>query len=402
MTYVRDRRNAFMYNTLISYIQIRRLIMKFFSYISLLFFVFSFLHANESEVCQKCHPTIYDEYYNSSHRKASIESNPIHKAIWDQHPNKDDGYSCVKCHSPSDKELMKTGILKENKIQKEEPISCIYCHTIKDIEDGNSSNKNILSNKKREFFTAESNKKGSTIAEYKTQSSFFGLIKESKNSPYHRIDYNNENFYSGNVCMGCHSHTNNDHGFDITMLDAVIDKNDKNTCVTCHMPQIQGTKVTLNDSQTHAYHGIAGIHNMNKFMGEFIEFNVEKNDKGFSIKVANKSNHALFGQVFREGILQVQIQRDTKNIDLEPFIFTRVFGKNSKETMPWDATEVIKDTLIYEKKEIMYEHLLQAGDKLRLVLGVKRISDKAARNLKLQDNAEITKLKILKTQSFEF
>jgi len=371
-------------------------------YILMLLVLTSITYANESKVCQKCHPTIYSEYYDSSHRKASAQNNPIHKAMWDQYPNKEEGYSCAKCHSPSDKELMKTGILKENAIQKEEPISCVYCHSIKDVEDGTSSNKNILSDKKREFFTAQADKKGSTIAEYKTQSSFLGLVIESKNSPYHKIDYNNENFYSGNVCMGCHSHTNNEHGLDITMLDALIDKNDKNTCITCHMPQIQGTKATLQKSKTHAYHGMAGIHNMNKSMGKYIEFSVEMRDKGFVVKILNRANHALFGQAFREGVLNIELQRGKKSINLEPFIFTRVFGKNSKEVMPFVADELIKDTLIYAKKEIIYNQILQTGDKLKLVLGIKRISNRAAKNLNLQDNKEITKIRVLKAQSFEF
>ena len=376
--------------------------MKSFLSLTLLFFISSFSYANESKVCQKCHPIIYNEYYDSSHRKASTVNNPIHKALWEKHPKGAEGYSCAKCHSPSDKELMKTGVLIENKVQREEPISCVYCHTIKDVEEGSFSNTNITTDKKREFYTAEQRKKGTPKAEYETESSFFGLVKISKNSPYHKIEYNNENYYSGNVCMGCHSHTNNEHSFDITMLDALIDKNDKNTCVTCHMPQVSGTKVTINETKTHAYHGIAGIYHMNKSMGEYIEFKVEKKAKGFSVKVINKSNHALFGQAFREGVLKVQILRDSKKTDLKPFIFTRVFGKDGAEVMPWNADETLKDTLIYAKKDIEYKNSIQAGDKLTITLGVKRISDEAAEKLNLQNNKEVTKLRVLKTQSFEF
>ena len=47
--------------------------------------------SNESKVCQKCHPIIYDEYYDSSHRKASVCNNPIHKAYWDKHPKDEKG-----------------------------------------------------------------------------------------------------------------------------------------------------------------------------------------------------------------------------------------------------------------------------------------------------------------------
>ena len=369
--------------------------------IYILLFIASSTFANESKVCQKCHPTIYKEYFESSHRKASTINNPIHKALWDKHPKTTEGYTCAKCHSPSDLKSLNDGILENNKIQREEPISCVYCHSIKSIEEGELSNSNVLTDKKREFFTAEDSKKGKSKASYETKTSWFGLVKESRNSPYHKIEYNNENFYNGNVCMGCHSHVNNEHSFDITMLDAVIDENDKNNCVTCHMPQIAGTKATINETKTHAFHGIAGIYHMNKEMGKYIEFKIDKKESGFSVKVLNKSNHALFGQSFREGVLDIEIIRDSKSLILEPFIFTRILGKNGKEVMPWEANETLKDTLVYAKKDIIYSKNIQSGDTLKLTLSVRRISNVKAKELGLDDK-QLTKKRILKAQSFSF
>ena len=370
-----------------------------------LFFLATSSYANEGRVCQKCHPIIYDEYYKSSHRKASTVNNPIHKAIWEVHADDAKTYTCAKCHSPNDLKALNNGILGNNKVQKEEPISCIYCHTIKNVQEGESSNTNILSGKKREFYTAELPKKGKDKASYETKTSWFGLIKESRNSPYHKIDYNNENFYNGNVCMGCHSHVNNKHNFDITMLDASIDKNDKNTCVSCHMPQVAGTKVTINETKTHAFHGIAGIYHMNKEMGKHIEFKIDTSNNGFNVRVINKSNHALFGQAFREGVLNVSIMRDAKEIKLKSFIFARVLGRDGVELKPKDifkANETIRDTLIYTKKDIMYTNKLQAGDKLRVTLSVRRLSTMAAKELDLQDNKDVVKKRILKVQIFSF
>ncbi|OHE10023.1 MAG: hypothetical protein A2513_07945 [Sulfurimonas sp. RIFOXYD12_FULL_33_39] len=359
-----------------------------------------FLTANESKVCQKCHPIIFSEYYESSHRNASAYNNPIHQAMWDAHPKDEKGYTCAKCHSPSDAEALKNGKLSKNETQLEEPISCVYCHTIKDIEDGDSSNTNISTGKQKEFYTAEEGKKGK--AEYKTQTSWFGLVKESKSSPYHKIDYDNKNYYSGNVCMGCHSHTNNEHSFDISMLDAVIDEKDENSCVTCHMPQVLGTKVTINESKTHAYHGIAGIYHKSKNMGEYIDFKVSKSSSEFSVSVINKSNHALFGQAFRQGILKAEIKRDAKTIELKPFIFERILAKDGKEVMPWDAKETLKDSLIYAKREIIFAYTLKKGDRLTLTLGVQRISDEGIKKLKLEDNKELSKFRVLKSEQFSF
>jgi len=360
----------------------------------------STLFSNESKVCQKCHPIIYSEYYESSHKNASVYNNPIHKAMWDKHPKSEKGYTCAKCHSPSDLKSVQTGELTKNSTQTEEAISCVYCHTIKDIEEGDSSNTNISTNKQREFYTLEKGQKGK--AEYKTVTSWFGLVKESKSSPFHKIDYSNENYYSGNVCMGCHSHTNNEHSFDITMLDAAIDEKDENTCVTCHMPQVLGTKVTINETKTHAYHGIAGIYHQSKKMGQYIDFKVLRSNAGFKVNVINKSNHALFGQAFRQGILKAEVTRDGKIINLDPFIFERVLAKDGKEVMAWNANSTLKDTLIYAKREVTFDEALRKGDTLKLTLGVQRISQKGLNKLGLEKNKELTKFRVLKTQKFNF
>lgn len=363
--------------------------------------LFAFLaEANENKVCQACHPAIYAEYYQSSHRNASVYNNPIHKAMWEKYPKDEKGYTCAKCHSPSDLEALKNGVLKQNDTQMHEPISCIYCHTIQDVKEEENSNTNISSGKTREFYTAQSGKEGSVS--FEKQSSLFGLSTSTKNSPFHKINYDNKNYYNGNVCMGCHSHTNNAHGIDITMLDAKIDEKDKNSCVSCHMPQVLGSKTTFDEGKTHAFHGMAGIHMERKKMAEYIDFKLSKNSNDFSISIINKSNHALFGQAYRQGVLKAEIKRGKKTIELEPFIFERKFAKDGKEVSPWEATEVSKDTLVYAKRDVIFNVALQSGDILTLTLGVKRISEEGAKELELKDSSEFTQFRVLKTQNFNF
>lgn len=358
------------------------------------------LNANESKVCKQCHPVIYDEYYKSSHRNSSVFNNPIHNAMWQAHPKVQEGYTCAKCHSPSDKEALQKGILTSNETQIHEPISCVYCHSIKDVQEGDGSNANVIHNKAREFFTAQEGKEGK--ATYKKEVSWFGLKKEPKSSPFHKIDYDNKNYYSGNVCMGCHSHTNNEHGLDIIMLDALISDKDKNSCVTCHMPQVPGTKVTINETKTHAYHGIAAIHQNTQMMGEHIDFKVSKANGGFNVELVNRANHALFGQAFRQGVLKAEIKRGGSVIELEPFVFERILAKDGADAMPWEADEIKKDTLIYAKKTVAFDESLKSGDRLTLTLGVQRISKDGAKKLGLESNKELTKFKVLKIETFDF
>ena len=360
---------------------------------TLLILTLTSLSANENKVCQKCHPLIYKEYYSSIHRKSSLPNDAIYKALYEKEVKDKAKQECSRCHAPS---------AKTQEDAKEAPISCIYCHTIKDVQENDMANHNVLSGKKRDFYTAEAGKRNEAKVKYETTSSFFGLIKRSKNSPYHQIEYNNENYYNGNVCMGCHSHVNNAHDFDIIMLDAYIDKKDKHTCISCHMPQVMGSKTTLSDTKTHAYHGIAGLHQLSENLGKYIDLSVVKDAKGFTVHIKNQANHALFGQAYREGILQVSIERNGKNIELKPFVFSRTFGKDGKASMPFEATEVLKDTLIYAKKNIHYDTALQKGDKVTLTLGFRLVSKEAAKALELRDSAALTQVKVLKTESFQF
>ncbi len=374
-------------------------------YLLLSFIPLLFLSVSEGQsgICKQCHPTIYREYYQSAHRKASVYNDPVHGAWWKlMSKKKQGGYTCAKCHSPSDPEALEHGILTDNRIQREGPISCVHCHTIDHIQQNDASNTNITTGKTREFFTAEASKKGSGVAHFQTHTSWFGLNRSVENSPFHKINYNNENYYNGNVCMGCHAHTDNEHGVDILMLDAFIDKKDKETCISCHMPQVPGTKVTLKHTPTHAYHGFAGIHNMTEALGKYIDFNVSRTADGFDITIVNHANHALFGQAYREGVLKVSINHNGKERALQPAVFTRVFGKNGKESFPWEATETLKDSLIYGKKKLHYPVKLYKGDTLTLVLGAKRVSEAGMKALHLQKHSELTRFKPLKYGSYHF
>ena len=375
------------------------------SALALLFLTCASLFAivNESQVCQSCHPLIYNEYYESSHRKASTMNDPVYKAVWDRHPGKEKNeHTCAKCHSPSDKGVVATQVLVQNSIQQVSPISCVYCHSIKDVEEHNRSNTNIMNTKDKKFYSAESDRKAQDNVQFKSETSFFGLNQTRTGSAYHEIDYTNENYYTGNVCMGCHSHRLNEHGVDVYLLDAKIDETDEETCISCHMPQVPGSKVNLYDSGTHAYHGIAGIRQMSGSLGKYIDFKVEKKASGFNVQVTNKANHALFGHPLRAGILRVEILRGSKTIKLETFVFSRLLSKDGEIAMSWEADDTLSDTLLYAKKSLDYEAPLEPGDKVALTMGLYIVNPLLLESLDLQDVKEIQGLQVLKKELFEF
>ena len=384
----------------------------------LLLFMWSVLALNAStsfgtsKVCQKCHPVIFDEFYDSSHRKSSIHTDPIHKAVWDKHPLKaKEKYKCAKCHTPTDKVLMenlkagKSALPQDNRVQKEEGVSCISCHMIDHVEKHAKSNTNVMGTKEKTLFSAREGKEAEKEVSFSMKSSFFGLLTEKSGSPYHKIDYSNKSFYDGKMCMGCHSHKQNAHEFKVCetdMASAGQDTRDEENCISCHMPMIQGSMNTVHETPTHRYHGFPGAAKNPKMLAQYVQLTLKQTDNGFVILVKNEANHPLFLHPLRLAELQVSVQREGKTLALDPVSFVRVIGKDGKATMPWLANSVIKDTQIQanESRNVSFAFKVKKGDLVEAEMGFYRVNPKAATKLELDFDKELSSFMLLKKELF--
>jgi len=362
-----------------------------------------------NRTCKTCHPAIYDEYYGSAHRNASIFNDPVHKALWDRHPlKKKQKYVCAECHTPTDKKVTEalasneSAVPKKSAAQTQEAVSCAYCHRISSIEEHAKSNKNIISTQKRKFYSARLGKQNSSDVSYKMESSFFGLFTEKSGSPFHKIDFSNQNYYNGKVCMGCHSHKQNSHGLDLCRMETEEGKDDKNNCITCHMPLVQGSFTTVTDSKTHRYHGFAGSLHKPQMLAKYVKLSLEKSGSGFDIIIKNEANHQLLLHPLRVGELRITIIRDGKNIDLKPYKFIRLIGKDSKPAMPWIADSVLKDNHIKAKeaRRIHFSDQLEKGDVVEVKLGHYNVNPKVAKKLRLENQSDLSGFKLLKKERF--
>lgn len=362
-----------------------------------------------SSVCKTCHPVIYDEHYSSSHRNSSIYNDPVHKAVWDKHPyKKKNKYKCAKCHTPTDTKLLKKLALNEvavpqmDKTQTEQAIACVYCHSIKSIKSNPKSNTNILSTKDKILFSARDGEETNNDLAYKIKTSHLGLLTEKSGSPFHDIDFTNENFYNGNVCMGCHSHKQNSHALKVCETQSDVKNTKKENCITCHMPKVQGSFTTLKDTKTHRYHGFIGVSNKPQMLSKYVKLSLKKSDKGFSISIKNEANHQLLLHPLRVGELRVSIIRGKETIKLKSHKFIRIIGKDGKPTMPWLANSIIKNTQIKAKESrvIEYKELLKAGDVVEVELGHYKVNPKAAKKLGLAKHKNLTKFTLFKKERF--
>ena len=343
----------------------------------------------ENTTCKKCHPTIFAEYQSSIHSKSSIFKDAVHKAVWDKHPAKPkNNYKCAKCHTPSDHDLISgKSKLADNEIQQTEPISCQACHTIESIEKHTKANKNKFTDKKKYFYSANQAKKGTKVV-FKEESHFLGMFKTKVGSPFHDIDYSNEGFYDGNMCMGCHSHKQNGKGFVICDLE-VKQGDSKETCVSCHMPKIQGSMANQAQTATHSFHG-ASIHNATpKELSKYIKLSLEQKEIGFEVAIKNEVTHTLFPQPLRLNQLKVSIEREGKTISLKTESFAKIIGTNGKPAMPWLADTVISNTSIkaHETRKVSYDTVLQKGDAVIIEFGYYMVNPKAAKVLEITDKS---------------
>lgn len=370
------------------------------------------VHANDfvpNKVCKGCHETIYNEFYDSSHRKSSIYENPIHKAVWDKHPDKQkEQYTCAKCHTPTDTKLLEQ--LKNNEkalpensdIQTQEGISCTYCHSIKNIEEHPSSNKNILSLKEKVFYSASENNREEDNKKYKDEIALFGLVKNKSGSPFHTIDYSNKNFYNGNMCMGCHSHLQNEHQFDICKTDMKGAKDEETNCISCHMPKIQGSATSIKISKEHRFHGFSAMFNDQELLDKYIKIDFAPKNNGFEISLKNEASHNLFLHPMRLALLKVTLLRNQKSLALKTESFSRVLGDKEKATLPWNATQELENSMIKanERRVIFYDTMLQENDKIEVVFGYYKVNPAIVNGLELQNNEESTRFNILQTKHF--
>lgn len=347
---------------------------------------------SELDTCVKCHPAIVEEFKGSMHKNSSFHGDEIHKAVWDKHPAKAKGnYDCAGCHAPNAK--------SEEEVK--EGITCTTCHTIKDVEEHASVNKNIYGKDLKKLYSAEAGREDQKVI-YKQESSWFGMNKTTVGSPYHDIDYTNEKYYTGQICMGCHSHRENSHEFMLceTGKDGAKDK--EQNCITCHMPKVQGSATTIRHSEKHSFHGFAGARKHPEMLSQHVELEFKKTQNGFDVVVENKAPHNFMLHPLRVAQLKVNLIRDAKSTPLKTETFVKVIGNDEGPSMPWLATKVVEDTMLKanEKRSISYSDTLKKGDRLEVQLGYFVVNPKALKNLGLEENKELEKFKVLKQKIF--
>jgi nitrate/TMAO reductase-like tetraheme cytochrome c subunit len=337
-----------------------------------LLMVCAFLNAND-QVCKGCHSDIYKEYYDSQHSRSHIKDDEIFKAVFAMHPeSKSSDPSCNACHN--------------SHTDQNRGIGCVDCHQVASVHQGVAFDTNEYTKKEKYLFSKDLKRKNEKV-EFEEESGFLSMFKSTKGSPYHTIDFGNENYYNANVCMGCHKHNTNAMGIDACRIEKSTNASGDD-CISCHMPQVQGTATSIKITQTHAFHGFAGAHTKPNMLKKYLQVELQKNSDSFEVILHNSAPHPFLLQPLRVAVLKVSILKADGSIQkLSDIRFQRVLAKDNIPAMPWEADGVLQDTMLQagEKRAIKYESRLGEGDKVEVEFGYLLVNEKMAPTLGAKD-----------------
>ena len=334
-----------------------------------------FLYAFDLGACRSCHPAIVKEFEASIHARSSAKKDPFFAAMLRHSPDKK---SCGNCHAP-----------EAESAAGEQGMSCLSCHRIEGIEKHTQANRSLYRKEADKLIYSAEKGREQEVIKYHVVRSWFGLSRKKVGSPYHDIDYRNPIYYNGEVCMGCHSHKVNAHGLDLCRNgEKGVDAAGKN-CITCHMPRVPGSATTIRRSDTHAWHGAAGLHHGAAKLSRYLKLSVKPKEKGFDIVVDNGTPHPLLTHPARVLELRTTILRQGKELKLPARIMRRVLAKEGKATAPWLADSLLENTIpgAKESKPFHYEVSLRPGDRVETILGARLLPTGLAKKLGL-DAAE--------------
>ena len=313
----------------------------------------------ESQSCKECHEDIYSEHASSMHHKSSIFGDEIHKKV--QELSGDNNYACALCHMPSTKNLsaMIRGIEQPdpNDKRQSDGVSCFYCHQISKVHHAKTQNIN---------FSSATNDEKPTM---------FGNLNNPDTSDKHNMEHN-EIYKNSEVCMGCHSHKENSHGFEV--CNTKDQNNARSDCIGCHMPKTSGGNEKFNKRGRDQYstHKFLGIRS-DEMVKKSVKLELTYKNDTIELTIINKMGHSIITHPMRLKFAKTVVIRVKKVIwsnfketpieDKEATFIVAFRDSEDKPSMPHTAVgyKIDQNLKAMSSKVIKYSIAnLQKGDEI--------------------------------------
>jgi hypothetical protein len=190
--------------------------------------------------CKGCHGVIYREWTESMHSRAHHEEDPIYGAMRAFRMEKQGEHiasSCARCHNPRSPKAPDAAAGRAG-------VSCAACHNVAEVH-------------------VEEGKVGVETITWDGG----GVMRSSRDlepgaSPVHGTGEALSAMQDGEtLCLSCHNATKTPRGVAAcTTGPEFREHGGEQTCVSCHMPEVEGAAGAVGRQERHASHQFLGPH----------------------------------------------------------------------------------------------------------------------------------------------
>lgn len=232
---------------------------------------------DDPEQCATCHGQVVSEWKESMHHRAHQSRDPVFAAMRTLRMEKQGEQvagQCAQCHTPRspDDQEAKAAI---------NGVSCATCHAASHVERD----------------PAKKGAKAFTWAE-NVLSGPHDL--EPGASPVHGTGSAAPHLTDGKtVCLACHDQTKTPGGADACTTGPEYELGSGGeSCVSCHMPQVDGASGSVSTRETHAHHGFLGPHRAwyqddAGYLSTGVELTVALAGETLTAELENMTHHAF-------------------------------------------------------------------------------------------------------------
>lgn len=314
---------------------------------------------DDPESCKGCHGTVYEEWAESMHSHAHHDKDPVFGAMRTLRIKKQGAGiadQCVKCHNPRspdrpDEPAGKVGV------------SCAGCHLVKQVH-------------------LQAGQVGVEVLSYDKTGAMHSARKLLKDaSSAHLMGAPLSGMQDGvTLCLACHNQTKSPSGAPACTTGpeyksaANTSAHDAQTCVSCHMPEVEGSAGAVSARPTHRSHQFTGPHRAwyqddTSGLAQAVEVSSSFQDDELRVELTNKSGHAFpSGFPGRMMILKVEGMNAQGEVTWRNFkdnamqeapgsVFNKVYHDRQGKPVPAAlADKLVRDTRLKpdEQRELIF------------------------------------------------
>lgn len=294
------------------------------------------IDVDDPSSCAPCHADVVDEWQQSQHAYAHASNDPLYASMLrlrSDRAGRDLEQNCASCHHPRS--------LDPTTPTAAQGVSCATCHTVAEVAEGN----------------------GHDALRFAEEDRLFGPHAVNGAGAPHLTGAPAEHLTDGQtLCLACHGEVRNPNNVSTcnTGPEFAAHGGDE-TCVGCHMPQVNAPSGVVSTRPTHRSHAFLAAHGARRSGDESVMRSTARmtgtiDADGLALQVENLSAHAaptgFPGRRLTLGLVgktadgaSVWTAADAGPELADALAFTRYYGdEEGNPSMPPFATQLLRDT----------------------------------------------------------